>query len=136
MTVMPVPAIWMNGKITAPEDARVSIFDHGLLYGDGVFEGIRFYQKRAFRLDAHLARLERSAKSIELPLVYSRESLCAATEAVIEHAGVSDGYLRLLVTRGEGDLGFDRDPASGRRRSWQPPPNAASTTWRPPSAWR
>ena len=104
---MPFPAIWMNGRITGIDDARVSIFDHGLLYGDGVFEGIRFYGGRAFRLDAHLARLERSAAAIELRLPYSRAALRAATDAVIAHAGAPDGYLRLLVTRGEGDLGLD-----------------------------
>jgi branched-chain amino acid aminotransferase len=104
---MPFPAIWMNGRITGIDDARVSIFDHGLLYGDGVFEGIRFHSGRAFRLDAHLARLERSAAAIELTLPYSRDALRGATDAVIAHAGAPDGYLRMVVTRGVGDLGLD-----------------------------
>jgi branched-chain amino acid aminotransferase len=110
---MPFPAIWMNGRITNSEDARVSVFDHGLLYGDGVFEGIRFYGRRAFRLDAHLARLERSAAAIELELPYARDALRAATDAVIAHSGAADGYIRLLVTRGEGDLGLDPRSCKG-----------------------
>jgi branched-chain amino acid aminotransferase len=104
---MGFPAIWMNGRIVAPADARVSIFDHGLLYGDGVFEGIRFYGGRPFRLDAHLSRLERSAAAIHLPLAYPRDSLGAAIDAVISEADAPDGYLRLIATRGEGDLGLD-----------------------------
>jgi branched-chain amino acid aminotransferase len=110
---MGFPTIWMNGRIVDAADARISIFDHGLLYGDGVFEGIRFYGKRAFRLDAHLARLERSARAIELELPYSRSDLRAATQAVIAHADAPDGYLRVVVTRGEGDLGLD--PRSCKR---------------------
>jgi branched-chain amino acid aminotransferase len=97
----------MNGRITSAAEARVSIFDHGLLYGDGVFEGIRYYGRRPFRLDAHLARLERSAAVIELTLPYSRDAFGAAVFAVILGAGAPDGYLRLVVTRGEGDLGLD-----------------------------
>jgi branched-chain amino acid aminotransferase len=105
--------IWMNGRIVDPADARVSIFDHGLLYGDGIFEGVRFYERRAFRLEAHLARLERSAAAIELALPYSRDDLSAAMQAVIAHSSAPDGYVRVLVTRGEGDLGLD--PRSCRR---------------------
>ena len=75
---MGVSDIWMNGRITGAAEARVSLFDHGLLYGDGVFEGIRYYAGRPFRLDAHLARLERSAAAIELELPYSREAFGAA----------------------------------------------------------
>jgi branched-chain amino acid aminotransferase len=97
----------MNGRIIDAAEARVSIFDHGLLYGDGVFEGIRFFEGCAFRLEEHLARLERSAAAIELALPYARDALRGATFAVIACAGVPDGYLRLLVTRGEGALGLD-----------------------------
>jgi branched-chain amino acid aminotransferase len=110
---MGFPAIWMNGRITDAADARVSIFDHGLLYGDGVFEGIRFYGRRSFRLDAHLARLERSAAAIELDLPYPRGALREAVEAVVERTEALDGYVRLVVTRGEGDLGLD--PRSCKR---------------------
>src|SRR5579859_3860618 len=104
---MGFPGIWMNGRITDPAQARVSIFDHGLLYGDGVFEGIRFYGGRPFRLEAHLRRLERSAAAIELNLPYSHDALRIAIGAVVAETGAPDGYLRLLVTRGEGDLGLD-----------------------------
>jgi len=110
---MGFPAIWMNGRNIDVEEARVSIFDHGLLYGDGVFEGIRFYDRRCFRVEAHLARLERSAAAIELAMPYSRDQLRAAMDAVVARAGAPDGYLRLLVTRGEGDLGLD--PRSCKR---------------------
>ncbi len=103
----------MNGRIADPAEARVSIFNHGLLYGDGVFEGIRFYDGRSFRLDAHLSRLERSAAAIELDLPYPRDALRAAIDSVISRAGAPDGYLRILVTRGEGDLGLD--PRSCKR---------------------
>jgi branched-chain amino acid aminotransferase len=104
---MAFSAIWMNGRLIEAADARVSIFDHGLLYGDGIFEGLRFYGGRLFRLDAHLARLERSAAFIDLALPYSRDELRAACHAVVERAAVPDGYVRLVVTRGEGDLGLD-----------------------------
>jgi branched-chain amino acid aminotransferase len=100
-------AIWMNGRLVDAADARVSIFDHGLLYGDGIFEGIRFYGGRVFRREAHLERLERSAAAIELALPHSRDELRSALAAVIDRAGVPDGYVRLVVTRGEGDLGLD-----------------------------
>jgi branched-chain amino acid aminotransferase len=110
---MGFPAIWMNGRITDPADARVSIFDHGLLYGDGVFEGIRFYAGRAFRLEEHLARLERSATAIELALPCTRDALRSGIGEVIARTEAPDGYLRLVVTRGEGDLGLD--PRSCKR---------------------
>ena len=110
---MGFPAIWMNGRLVDAADARVSIFDHGLLYGDGVFEGIRFYDGRVFRLEAHLERLERSAAAIELDVPYSRDELRDALAAVMAHAGAADGYVRLVVTRGEGDLGLD--PRSCKR---------------------
>ena len=110
---MPFPAIWMNGRITDPRDARVSVFDHGLLYGDGIFEGIRFYAKRAFRMREHMDRLVRSARCLELALPYSADALTRAAESVVEATGEADGYLRLLVTRGEGDLGLD--PRSCKR---------------------
>jgi branched-chain amino acid aminotransferase len=75
---MTFSAIWMNGRLVEAADARVSIFDHGLLYGDGIFEGLRFYGGRMFRLEPHLDRLERSAAAIDLTLPYGREELRAA----------------------------------------------------------
>ena len=85
----------------------VSVFDHGLLYGDGVFEGIRFYNGRAFRLQAHLDRLALSARAIALSLPYTPTQLADAVVETIAAAGVSEGYLRLVVTRGVGPLGLD-----------------------------
>jgi branched-chain amino acid aminotransferase len=93
----------------------VPVFDHGLLYGDGVFEGIRFYRGKAFRLDAHLARLERSAAAIRLVLPCGRDALVKAVVATIAAYGLPNGYLRLIVTRGAGRLGLD--PASCARPS-------------------
>jgi branched-chain amino acid aminotransferase len=104
---MGFPAIWMNGRLVGAADAKVSVFDHGLLYGDGVFEGIRYYAGRAFRLDAHLARLRRSAAAIALELPHGPGALRDAIGQVIAASGAPDGYIRLVVTRGEGDLGLD-----------------------------
>lgn len=101
------PACWLNGKRVAPQQAVVSVFDHGLLYGDGVFEGIRFYNGRAFRLQAHLDRLVLSARAIALNLPYTPTQLADAVVETIAAAGVSEGYLRLVVTRGVGPLGLD-----------------------------
>ncbi len=98
---------WLNGKIVAPEQASVSVFDHGLLYGDGVFEGIRFYNGRAFRLQAHLERLFLSARAIALAIPYSIEQLTRAVIDTIAVAPEQNGYLRLVVTRGPGPLGID-----------------------------
>jgi len=101
------PVCWMNGALTPIEDARLSVFDHGLLYGDGVFEGIRFYRGRAFRLDAHLDRLLRSAHALHLTVPYDRRALAEAVSQTIDAFARPDGYLRLVVTRGEGRLGLD-----------------------------
>ncbi|MDP1680146.1 MAG: branched-chain-amino-acid transaminase [Burkholderiales bacterium] len=104
---LPHPVCWMNGTLVALDQARVSVFDHGLLYGDGVFEGIRFYHGRSFRLDAHLDRLYRSAAALRLTIPYDRAALIAATNETIAAFGARNGYLRLVVTRGEGRLGLD-----------------------------
>jgi branched-chain amino acid aminotransferase len=87
--------------------ARVPVLDHGLLCGDGVFEGIRFYHGRAYRLDAHLARLYRSARAIRLTIPLDGPTLTTAVHDTIAAFGVRDGYLRLVVTRGAGKLGID-----------------------------
>ncbi|MBI5753419.1 MAG: branched-chain-amino-acid transaminase [Hydrogenophilales bacterium] len=107
---MPRPICWLNGQLTPLEEARISVFDHGLLYGDGVFEGIRFYRGHAFRLDAHLGRLYRSAAALRLTIPYDRAALTAAVQETITAFHAQDGYLRLVITRGEGRLGLD--PAS------------------------
>lgn len=102
-----VPVCWLNGKLVAPQQATVSIFDHGLLYGDGVFEGIRFYNGNAFRLQAHLERLVLSSRAIALEIPYSIEALTQAVLDTIAAAPSANGYMRLVVTRGVGPLGID-----------------------------
>ena len=98
---------WMDGEIIPAAEARVSVFDHGLLYGDGVFEGLRFYHGVVFMLEAHLERLERSALAIGLELPYSRAAYARAIDELIARYGADSGYLRLVVTRGPGSLGID-----------------------------
>ena len=99
--------IWLNGKLVDEADAKISVFDHGLLYGDGVFEGIRVYSGRIFELEAHIRRLYESAKGIRLEIPMSRKELISATEKTVEANGVVDGYIRLVVTRGIGTLGLN-----------------------------
>lgn len=99
--------IYIDGKWVPRSQAKVSVFDHGLLYGDGVFEGIRAYHGHVFRLRRHLERLARSARLISLKIPMSGERLAAVVEAAIRKNGLSDSYIRLLVTRGAGDLGLD-----------------------------
>ncbi len=101
------PVCWLNGKLVAPEHASVSVFDHGLLYGDGVFEGIRFYNGKAFRLQAHLERLILSARAIALEIPYNIEALTQAVLEAVAAAPEPNGYLRMVVTRGPGPLGID-----------------------------
>lgn len=98
---------WMNGTLQRAAEATISVFDHGLLYGDGVFEGIRFYNHCPFRLDAHLDRLTLSARAIALQLPYGRDELTAAVVQTIAAFGQANGYLRLVVTRGAGPMGLD-----------------------------
>jgi len=99
--------IWLDSKLVEEEDAKISVFDHGLLYGDGVFEGIRVYNGRVFELEAHIKRLYNSAKAIRLEVPMSRSKLISAIEKTVEANGVIDGYIRLLVTRGVGTLGLN-----------------------------
>ncbi len=98
---------WMNGRLMPAAEATVSVFDHGLLYGDGVFEGIRFYHRHAFRLEAHLARLALSARALALTLPWDPAALTRAVEETLTAAPDDAGYLRLVVTRGVGALGID-----------------------------
>ncbi|MBE2181204.1 MAG: branched-chain-amino-acid transaminase [Chthoniobacterales bacterium] len=98
--------IYLNGNLVPKEQATVSVFDHGLLYGDGVFEGIRFYSGRVFRLDDHIDRLYRSARAIALSIPLDRDAMSQAVLDTIRANGMSDGYVRLVVTRGEGSLGL------------------------------
>jgi branched-chain amino acid aminotransferase len=107
--------IYIDGTLYEQSEAKISVFDHGLLYGDGVFEGIRFYQDRVFRLDEHMDRLWDSAKAITLDIPLSRAAMIEATLETIRHNDLHDGYIRLLVTRGVGSLGLS--PDSCRRPS-------------------
>ena len=99
--------IWIDGKYFDRDTAVVSVFDHGLLYGDGVFEGIRAYHGRIFRLEAHLDRLYGSAKGICLDIPMSRADLGKVVTEAYTKSGMRDAYLRVVVTRGVGDLGLD-----------------------------
>ena len=96
--------IYLNGELVNKEDAMVSVFDHGLLYGDGVFEGIRLYDGCVFKLDEHLERLEYSAKAILLDLPLSRQEFADAVCETCRANNLSNGYVRLVVTRGVGHL--------------------------------
>jgi branched-chain amino acid aminotransferase len=99
--------IWLDGKLVDREDAKITVFDHGLLYGDGVFEGIRVYKGRIFELDAHIKRLYESAKAIRLVISINQSELTGAVKETVEANSVSDGYIRLVVTRGVGTLGLN-----------------------------
>jgi len=99
--------IYLNGTMCSRAEATVSVFDHGLLYGDGVFEGIRFYNGRVFKCDEHLQRLHESAHSIMLQLPCPLAEIKAALLETIRRNELRDGYVRLVVTRGEGNLGLN-----------------------------
>ncbi|AOS45627.1 Branched-chain-amino-acid aminotransferase [Lacunisphaera limnophila] len=98
--------VYFDGNYVDANDAKVSVFDHGLLYGDGIFEGIRIYGGNVFRLDEHLARLELSARALMLAIPQSRAELAAAVCETCRRNNLQDGYIRLVVTRGVGDLGL------------------------------
>jgi len=98
--------VFLNGEFVDEADAKISVFDHGLLYGDGVFEGIRLYDGNVFMLDEHLERLEMSAKAILLDLPWSREEMAEAICESCRVNGLRDGYIRQVVTRGVGNLGL------------------------------
>jgi branched-chain amino acid aminotransferase len=99
--------IWLDNKLVDEADAKITVFDHGLLYGDGVFEGIRVYNKRIFELEAHIRRLYESAKAIRLDIPMGRDKLIGAVEETVKANNVIDGYIRLVVTRGVGTLGLN-----------------------------
>ena len=99
--------IWLDGKLVDREEAKVSVFDHGVLYGDGCFEGIRFYSGKVFRLQEHITRLFDCMRYLMLELPWTYEEVCAATEETVAASGLEDGYIRLVVTRGVGDLGLN-----------------------------
>jgi branched-chain amino acid aminotransferase len=98
--------VYFDGKYVDSSDAKVSVFDHGLLYGDGIFEGIRIYGGNVYRLDEHLERLELSARAIMLAMPLNRAQLVEAVCETCRRNKLTDGYIRLVVTRGVGDLGL------------------------------
>src|SRR6516162_4187683 len=99
--------IYIDGKYYGERDARISVFDHGLLYGDGIFEGIRAYNGRVFKLKEHIDRLFHSAKAILLPIPISHAEMMAAVVETCRRNQIRDGYIRLVVTRGVGTLGLN-----------------------------
>lgn len=98
---------WIDQAVKPAGEATISVFDHGLLYGDGVFEGLRFYHGRTFMLEEHLQRLQASADGIDLVLPYSLDQIALAIETLVDAYPGASGYLRLVVTRGAGSLGID-----------------------------
>jgi branched-chain amino acid aminotransferase len=104
--------IFISGKLYDKEDAKISVYDHGLLYGDGVFEGLRSYSGKVFRLDVHLDRLWDSAKAIWLEIPMTKAAMAQAVVDTIRANNIQDGYIRLVVTRGAGSLGLDPNRTS------------------------
>lgn len=104
--------VYINGDYVDKERAAISVFDHGLLYGDGVFEGMRSYGGKVFRLDEHLQRLWDSAKSIWLDIPLGQKEMAQAVQETLTLNQIEDGYVRLIVTRGQGTLGLDADLCS------------------------
>jgi len=104
--------IYISGQLVAKEDAKISVYDHGLLYGDGVFEGLRSYNGRVFRLDEHLKRLYESAKAIWLEIPISQQAMAEAVYQTLKVNNLTDAYIRLVVTRGAGSLGLDPNRTS------------------------
>ncbi len=104
--------VYINGKLIPAEQATVSVFDHGLLYGDGVFEGLRSYAGKVFRLEQHVRRLYESAQAICLDIPLSQAEMYQAIDETVAANGIDDGYIRALVTRGAGTLGLDPNRCS------------------------
>ena len=104
--------VYINGKLVPQAEATVSVFDHGLLYGDGVFEGLRSYGGRVFRLEQHVRRLYESAQAIWLTIPMSQAEMCQAINETVATNGIEDGYIRAVVTRGSGTLGLDPNRCS------------------------
>ena len=99
--------VWINGTLVEKADAKVSVYDHGFLYGDGVFEGLRIYSSKVFKLKEHIDRLYDSAKSIALTIPLTPAEMTKAVEDTVKANNKVDGYIRLVVTRGPGTLGLD-----------------------------
>jgi branched-chain amino acid aminotransferase len=101
------PTIWIDGQYYDKANAKISVFDHGLLYGDGVFEGIRVYSRRIFRAHQHLERLYASAKAAWLEIPMTTDAVARLMTEAVARSGIEDAYIRLVITRGVGDLGLD-----------------------------
>src|SRR5262245_50146504 len=99
--------VYVSGRFRPAAEASVNVFDHGLLYGDGVFEGIRAYNRRVFKLERHIDRLFDSAKAIRLEIPHTHAEMCEVVLEACRQNEITDGYIRLVVTRGPGDLGID-----------------------------
>ncbi len=106
---------WIEGCIVPASEAKISVFDHGFLYGDGVFEGVRFYNNTAFRLSLHLKRLKKSASALQLRIPLTTQGLEQAVQETITSFSQPDGYLRIIITRGIGALGIN--PATCQKSS-------------------
>ena len=105
--------IYINGKLYSKENAKISVFDHGLLYGDGVFEGIRVYNRLVFKLKEHIDRIFESAHTLMIDIPLSKERMIKAVISTVKANKLRDAYIRLIVTRGEGDLGLDPRKCKG-----------------------
>jgi len=99
--------VYITGKLVSKQEATINVYDHGLLYGDGVFEGIRVYGGKVFLYEEHIARLYESALAIRLPIPMSTSEMTDAINMTVKANGIVDGYVRLVVTRGGGSLGLD-----------------------------
>ena len=104
--------VYISGRLYDKADAKISVYDHGLLYGDGVFEGLRSYSGKVFRLQEHLDRLWDSAKAIWLEIPMTKEAMAQAVNDTLAANGIIDGYIRLVITRGAGSLGLDPNRTS------------------------
>src|SRR3990167_7594922 len=105
--------IYLNGKFVLKEDAKISVFDHGFLYGDGVFEGIRSYSGLVFKLDEHLDRLYETAHTLMIQISLTKKELGQAIIETLKANHLKDAYIRVIATRGEGDLGLDPRKCKG-----------------------
>jgi branched-chain amino acid aminotransferase len=101
------PYVWIDGRMYAKDDAKISVWDHGLLYGDGCFEGIRVYQKRIFKARQHMKRIYRNAERLRMKMPWNADETIALMRQCIDANGLTDGYIRLVFTRGVGTLGLD-----------------------------
>ena len=108
--------VYIDGKFYNKNQAKISVFDHGLLYGDGVFEGIRSYNRLVFRLREHIERLYRSADAIMLKIPITKKQMTDAVCEAIKKNNLNNAYIRLIVTRGQGDLGLDPRKCKGNAR--------------------